>query len=87
MTFYSVADFLLHRGRFHRSLATSASAFLSTGVTSRPTGGSQRFTLDIEGRVDVAVVFRAAVGARPFTDGQRHDFGLHPTGTPPVLSH
>ena len=27
----SAACFLLHRGRFHRRLATTASAFLSTG--------------------------------------------------------
>jgi hypothetical protein len=35
----SKADFLLHRGRFHRRLATTASAFLSTGFTF---GGTRR---------------------------------------------
>ena len=67
-------DFLLQRGRFRRGLATDASAFLSTGVTSRPTGGSQRYALDIQGRIDVAVVFCAALSARLFPDRQRHFF-------------
>jgi len=64
-----MSDFLLRRGRFHRGLATPASAFLSTGVTSRPTDGSQRHPLDIQSRVHIAVVFRTTVGARPFPNG------------------
>ena len=72
MAFYPMSDFLLRRGRFHRSLATPASAFLSTGVTSRPTDGSQRHALDIQSRVDIAVVPGSAAGARPCPNGQRH---------------
>ena len=56
-----MSDFLLHQSRFHRGLATSTSAFLSTGVPSRPTDGSQRCVLDI-GRIHIAVVFPATLG-------------------------
>ena len=52
----TMADFLRRGGRFHAGLATGASAFLSTGVTSRPTDGSQRRALEIDSRVKVAVI-------------------------------
>lgn len=57
-----MSDFLLHQSRFHRGLATSTSVFLSTGVPSRPTDGSQRCVLDIRGRIHIAVVFPATLG-------------------------